>query len=110
LEVARSAAFSWPAEPQADKPCAARRKPQPGEFSTLWLWLLKQLEKRWMAFQFIQIRVLLHPVEIAIAQLNRLLERTEGIVLAFYEGKAARKIVVRRRIRWKQPNQFAIHP
>ena len=60
-------------------------------------------------FQAVEVRVLLHPVEIAVAELDRLAEGAEGGGLAFHEGEAAGEIVVCGRVGRKEPDEAAVH-
>lgn len=60
-------------------------------------------------FQAVEVRVLLHPVEVPVAELDGLTEGAEGGGLAFYEGEAAGEIVVRGGVGRKKPHETAVH-
>lgn len=71
--------------------------------------LVEERDEIGMVFESVEIGILLHPVEIAVAEFDRLAEGAQGGGLAFHEGEAAGEIVVRGWIRRQEADEAAVH-
>jgi hypothetical protein len=77
--------------------------------SALGFELFQERDEVGVAFQALEIGVLLHPIEVAITKLDGLAQGTEGVRLAFHQRETASEVVVRGRIRGQQADKLTIH-
>jgi hypothetical protein len=68
-----------------------------------------QLLKRRVGAEFFQVGILGEPFEIAVAQLDGLVERAEGAVKFIGERVAAREVVKHERIAWFEARETFVH-